>query len=514
MQGMDAMDLGRVVVAGLGRSGAAAASYCASRIGERTDGAGGPDGVRVDSVTVYAGPRSESSEAVAGNLAGPGLTVIFDSEDVEGSYDLAIVSPGIPQPSNFYTNVSKAAGGNIVSEPDLAYRVSPGRWIGITGTNGKTTATSLTEHVIASCGVSAVACGNIGLPCIEAAEGASPGTFKVAELSSFQLSSMPTFDPVAAVLLNITPDHVEWHGDLESYARAKVSIFSHQESEDHYAIVDCTSENTLHIACKLAATGHSVVCIGGPEGFHHRFHPDGCEGARGGSAWCEGGRMVVEIDGVRHELVDEADLPIKGLHNLQNALAAAAACVVAGMIDPAIDDAGIVAGLLSYRAVEHRLEPAGEVGGIRFCNDSKATNTDAARKALTAFPNTRVVMMLGGYDKGTELCELVSDCMRSCSAVVCFGEAADRFFSAFEDAVASDNGIRTRVLRTNHMSDAFVAAVGCAEPGDVVLLSPACSSYDEFGSYEERGAAFKQMVADLSARGEVNGAGVAGVIPR
>lgn len=484
-----ASGLGNVLVVGLGKSGLAAARFCIAHLGGGVD-----DAFAVESLTVYGGASSDAAVAFSAEAAEHGIEVILDCEDVRGSYDLAIVSPGISVNSAFFKNAA-AASREIVCEPELAFRYAPERWIGITGTNGKTTTTTLTAHLLETAGLGGIACGNIGLPCIEAASGRTDGSYLVAELSSFQLESMPTFSPRAAVLLNITPDHIEWHGSLEAYAAAKERIFANLGASG-YAIVDCTAENTRALAGRLTARGIALIAVGGPAGFADAYHPLGDPGSvdRGGCAHLADGVLTVVLDGTEHRLVAAGELAIRGDHNVQNALSASAAALVAG-----IADADLAAGLRSYRPVEHRVEPCGEVAGVRFYNDSKATNTDAAIKALTAFPGQRVWMLLGGHDKGTDLGELVSACIRSCTGVICFGEAAERFLAAFADADAEGAGLS--VLEAPHMREAFATACDAASAGDVVLLSPACSSFDEFSSYEERGTLFKQLVSDLRGDG-------------
>lgn len=491
-----ASDLGDVLVLGLGRSGGSAARWCASHLG-----GGKGDGFSVSSLTVYAGPSNDASLEAGAGLEAMGANVVFDSEQVEGSYDLAIKSPGISVHSDFSRNAERASG-ELICEPELAYRISPERWVGITGTNGKTTTTMLVAELMHAAGMPARTCGNIGLPCIEAAADRSEGEYLVAELSSFQLASMGSFAPDAAILLNITPNHVEWHGTLEHYTASKLRIFQSQTPEQ-FAIVDCTAQNTRAIAVDLMRRGHSVICLGGPEGFGQDYLPLDefggdierfsieCEVEHSGSAYVSGGRICVDVDGEVHELAMASDLQILGEHNLQNALAAAAAAVVCG-----VPDGAIARGLVAFEPVEHRIEYCGSAGGVRFYNDSKSTSTDATIKALAVFDPGSAVLLLGGHDKQTDLADLVADCLSRCKAVVCYGEAGPRFHAAFEQAMAS-SASPCRLLSAEHMRDAFDLAVETASDGDVVLLSPACSSFDEFTCFEERGEAFRSLVANL-----------------
>ena len=497
---MASMRIGNVVIAGLGVSGKAAAEFCAAHLGKPSDA---DEGIFVESLFVYGGARNEKGVEFAAHLAESGVETVFEEQRIQGSYDLAVMSPGVSVHSEMYASALEAAR-EVVSEPELAWRCSPQRWIGITGTNGKTTTTSLTAHLLEAAGVPAQACGNIGLPCIETIGARRPGDYLVAELSSFQLESMPRFAPDVAVLLNITPDHVEWHGDLESYARAKVKIFANQEP-GQFAVVDCTAANTREVACELVAAGHSVIALGGPDGMEAPWSPAGAGAcSHSGCAWRDPAddRLVVRIDGVDHRLARASDLAIKGGHNLQNALAASAAALVAGAGDGPVAEA-----LVTYRPKGHRMESCGEVGGVRFVNDSKATNTDAAAKALTAFPGEPVIILLGGHDKGTDLADLVSDCLASCKAVVCYGEARERFAAAFREALAQTGSpCALQLLEAPGLAAAFEAALGVAVPGDVVLLSPACSSFDEFDSYGERGELFRSLVAAHASAAADDGA--------
>ncbi len=491
-----------VVIVGLGRSGSAAAKYCLAHLSSNPDRP--DDGFTVGNITVYGGKSNPGAEAVAKTIRQAGCEVIFDSEDVKGSYDLAVVSPGISENSDFY-KAAKSASKEIISEPELAYRVSPQRWIGITGTNGKTTTTTLTEHLLNTAGITAKACGNIGLPCISTVEDRTDGDYLVAELSSFQLASTSRFRPKVAVLLNITPDHVEWHGSLKAYAAAKAKIFANQGPDD-FAIVDCTAKPTLEVAQRLVSSDRSVICIGGPEGMETGYHPSDFIGMSNapilkhkGYAFIFHGQLVVEIDGFEHDLAMVDDMQIKGSHNMQNALAAAAAAIVAGA-----SDEDVTKGLLSFAPLEHRVEPCGELDGVSFYNDSKATNTDSAAKALTAFVGKPVIILLGGHDKGTDLTDLVDDVLGQCKAAVCFGESRNRFVGAFEDGAkryeeAKGEQTACKLIQAEHLQQALDAAVDFSESGDIVLLSPACSSFDEFKSFEQRGEVFKQMVADIIA---------------
>lgn len=491
------IDLGNVLICGLGKSAGSAALWCAKHL----KCCNPKDGFLVRSLTVYAGPKNESAQAYENKIQSENVSVIYDSEDIVGSFDLAIKSPGISVFSDFYKNAAKASK-EVICEPELAYRISPTKWVGVTGTNGKTTTTTLTASLFESAGVCAHPSGNIGLPCIDAVQERNDGDYIVAELSSFQLASMHTFAPDAAILLNITPDHVEWHKTLEHYADSKIQIFKNQ-TPNQFAIVDCTAKNTRQVALNLMKEGHSVIAVGGPNGLEQDYLPidefagdmsDFCntyDCEHFGSAYVRDSQLIVDIDGDIHELAYASDLKILGGHNLQNALCAASAAIACG-----IADEDVIRGLIMYHPMEHRVEPCGTVDGVRYYNDSKATNTDAAAKALTAFDAGKIVLLLGGHDKGTDLEDLVSDCLEKCKAVVCFGEAKDRFYAAFNEALKQSVS-KCELLQAPHLSEALQAASKAASKGDVVLLSPACSSFDEFTSFVERGNVFKQLVCDM-----------------
>ncbi|MCI1998570.1 MAG: UDP-N-acetylmuramoyl-L-alanine--D-glutamate ligase [Olsenella sp.] len=456
--------LGRVLVLGLGKTGRAVADYLAAQSRSR-----------VSSVTLYGGVTSSEGEASRA-LRAAGVDVVLGTEDVSGEYDLCVVSPGISEFCPFFAAASEHAR-EVVSEPEFAWRESPQRWVAITGSNGKTTTTTLATELICKV-VPAVAVGNIGNLCIDEVAKRPEGEWFVAELSSFQLAVTSRLHPRIACLLNVTPDHLEWHGTMENYAAAKEKVFANLGVGD-LAIVSEDDSWTLGAIGRLEARGLRVL--------HLNVASDPKTAC---AAFVRDGMLVVRLDGSEHELVAASDLHIKGLHNEENALAAAAIALEVGVGDGLVRD-----GLLEFQPLEHRIEPCGEVGGVRFVNDSKATNTDSVEKALTAFPAGSIVVMLGGHDKGTDLTSLAAAVSRDCKAAVCFGAAGERIARAVE---AAGGGVR--VIRAGRLADAFEKAVDVAEQGDVVLLSPACSSFDEFANMAERGRSFKAMVHALSRR--------------
>ncbi len=449
----------KTLILGLGKSGKAAARHALD------------DG---DVVTIYAGARNAANETAAEPFVADGVKVVFDSEDVEGSYDLCVVSPGIPQTSGFYKS-AQAAAHQIISEPEYAWRISPRDWVAVTGTNGKTTTTSLITHLLNVCGKNAVACGNIGDTTLSAVEAREDQQVLVAEMSSFQLASTVDFAPRAAVLLNITPDHIAWHGSFVEYARAKFKVFENMEPGDVVVITREVEEGYPEQVSELEQRGVIVMRACAQTPANCAF-VDSC-----------GMLCIVDASGEKHELVAASELKIKGSHNVENALAAAATCFAMGC-----GIADIAQGLTCFTPLEHRIEPCGSVGGIDFFNDSKATNVDATLKALTAFSERTIVLLLGGRDKGTDLRELVGACTGVVSAVIAYGEAGQRFFEAFEPSSIN-------VFREDGMREAFARACKIAHPGQAVVLSPACASFDEFDSFEQRGRVFKEYVDEFAA---------------
>jgi UDP-N-acetylmuramoylalanine--D-glutamate ligase len=484
--------LGDVLVLGLGTSGKAAASYLSRLVGSR-----------VDSLTVLAGKRTEDAERFADELKRAcGAHVAFDTEEVEGTYHLCIASPGISEFSNFYRNALRASK-EVVSEVEFAWRESPAssRWVAITGTNGKTTTTALTAHVLSSAGLAAVACGNIGDACIDAVAAGDADVF-VAEVSSYQLASTSRFCPDVAVLLNITPDHIKWHRSLENYAAAKYKVLANlAQAPDGVCILDAVNDVVREGQVKRLRAqsrderGFDYVPIGCAAGLSASMR-DACGSEN--AAFLDEGVLRVDFRGCEHRLLTASSLQIKGEHNASNALAAASVGFALGLAESSVRDA-----LASFTPLAHRIEPCGSVRGVACYNDSKATNVDATLKALSAFGEVRPIVLLGGDDKGTDLAELVSAARAHCKAVVCYGASAERFLAAFGGVCQHADSARGElaVFEAEHMEDALDVALGVACEGDVVALSPACASFDEFSCYQERGDVFKRLVAERSRKG-------------
>jgi UDP-N-acetylmuramoylalanine--D-glutamate ligase len=456
--------LGDILVVGLGASGMESARYAAAlvRSGEAASVAAVDSG---DSAVL----RDRARE-----LASLGVNVRLGSEVVEGKYDLAIASPGIPPAAPLFGSARRSSK-RLVSEIEFAYSRSTQPWVAVTGTNGKTTTTSLIEHLLNVGGIPARAVGNIGHVAITAVSSASDTEVFVAEVSSFQLANIDTFRPRVAVLLNLTPDHLNWHGTLEEYALAKARIFENL-GEGDTAVVDVDDAGSAPYADQTEARGVEVVRVS-------RL----ARHARGASS--VGGMLELDGRGGAVRLVSEDELLIKGAHNVSNALAAAAVAHALGVSPSSLRD-----GLRTFAPIEHRLEPVADIRGVGWFNDSKATNPDAVLKALTAFGDRPLVVLLGGRNKGNDMRPLARAVSDRAKAAVLFGEAGPEIAEAFR-------GLGFVVVGAPGLEQAVAAAAAIAEPGDAVVLSPACASFDEFDSFEQRGTVFKSLVLELAAGG-------------
>lgn len=450
---------GHLLVLGLGDSGEAAAEWA---LGRAADGAD----VRVTVVDSSARPTLEDR---AGSLRARGAHVVLGSDEVPPA-DLVVPSPGI-KPSSALYRAAASLGVPMMSEVELAYRISDAPWIAITGTNGKTTTTALVTHLLREAGFAAEPAGNFGPAAVRVAAATGAAGVIVAEVSSFQLMLAEEFHPRVSVLLNITPDHLDYHGTMEAYAAAKAGVFARQTAADT-AVIDIDDPGSAPYAATVAAAGVPVRSV------------SRTDAPAEGAFVCDGVLMLAS-DGTRVDLVGIDELKIRGHHNVSNALAAAAAAHAFGA-----DVDAIRAGLASFEPIEHRLEPAGTIDGVEYYNDSKATNPDAVLKALTAFEDRPVVLLLGGRNKGIDMRPLALAVGASCKAVVLFGEAGAELAEAFR-------GTRLAVRVTEDLASAVASARTLAIPGDVVLLSPACTSWDEFADYQERGRRFKALVEAL-----------------
>lgn len=467
--------LGRVAVLGLGVSGKAVVDYLL-----------GPARERWRELKLYGGASNPEARRWAQRVSEAGGAVVFDTDEVLEEFDLAIISPGIPETSRFYQS-AKSRAAELIGELEFAWRESRSnaRWVAITGTNGKTTTTALTERLLQDGGLNARAVGNIGQAAITVVA-ADDADVYVAEVSSYQLTSTARFAPDVAVLLNITPDHLGWHGSLEAYAQAKARVFEHLANRAHgLAILNATDEKTRALVRQFKAEGDGRGFDYLPMGTAAGLMGDMRQACGATNAAFETpAGFVIDLKGREHKIDLSGGFGLQGRHNRINGLAAASVAVAMG-----VDESTIAASLAAFRPLEHRIEPCGTVRGVLFFNDSKATNVDATLVALASFEDVKPILLLGGRDKGTDLAPLVAACEDRAKAVVCFGEAGPRMLEAFSDAA------HVAVMSARHLEDAARTALDFAQPGDVVLLSPACASFDEFNSFEHRGSEFKALAA-------------------
>jgi len=390
---------------------------------------------------------------LAGNALPPAVT-----------WDWAVTSPGVP-PSAPQLAMTIAAGLPVVGEVELAWRVAEAPFIGVTGTNGKTTTTALTAYILEQAGQQVLLGGNIGAPLIDRAA-AFRGDYIVAELSSFQLESCRDFRPRIAVMLNLTPDHLDRHGSLEQYAAAKERIFANQQAEDTAVL------NWDDAYLRSIAPGQKgrVLLFSTERPVEHGAYLDR-----------EGQVRFKEFGQETYALAADS-IYIKGRHNISNAMAASLAAHAAGAAYPAI-----AAALVSFPGVEHRLEFVCERDGVSYINDSKGTNPDSTEKALLAYDRP-IILLLGGYDKGGDFHELMQLVRSRTRLAILYGATRPKLRQAADDTPG------VHYLLADDLRDAVDKAKQAAKPGDLVMLSPACASWDAFDNYEQRGALFKELV--------------------
>ena len=441
----------RVLVVGLARTGVATALFCAAR------------GARVTATDTRG--ENEIGEGISTlRAASVSLELSGHTENTFLEQDLIIPSPGVPADAPLL-KAARAKGVTIWSEIELADRFLNGRLIGITGSNGKTTTTSLIEHILQSAGFSTILAGNIGTPLISCVEQTNDRTITVAELSSFQLELIETFRPNISVFLNLTPDHLDRHGTFEAYGAAKARIFENQTEADS-AVLNADDQAT------------AALLPSRPPVYWFSRKQRVAQGA-----FVRGKEIIFRHEGAEETILKLDDIPLPGAHNVENVLAAAVATRLAGAQPTAI-----AKGVRAFAGVEHRLEFVAEIGGVRYYNDSKATNVDATLKALDAFPG-RILIILGGKDKGSDYTVLRAPLREKGILALLIGAAADKIEKQIAGSVA--------IERAETMERAVESAAHAARAGDVVLLAPACASFDQFQNYEHRGRAFKELVHQL-----------------
>lgn len=447
----------RVLIVGLGKSGVAAAHFLQER------------GARV--TVSDSKPESQLSKEIP-ELLDRGVTVETGGhgERTFRGQDLIVVSPGVPYDVAPLVQ-ARNQGIQVIGEVELAARFLQGQIIAITGSNGKTTTTTLVDEILEHSGLTVQVGGNIGTPVISMVAGSSPQTFNVLEVSSFQLETIETFHPHIAVILNITPDHLDRHRTFEGYTAAKARIFENQTEKD-FAVLNADDS-----ICRSLETRTRAQVI---------WFSRKPETSIGNGVWVRGGKILWRREANEQEIMPVSEIPLKGAHNLENVLAAVAAGVLAGCTPAKIREA-----VAQFKAVEHRLEFVAAINGVEYFNDSKATNVDATIKALESFP-ANIHIILGGKDKGSDY-TVLKDLLRArAKRVYTIGAAAEKIESHIAGAAPLE--------RAGTLEVAVHRASELAVPGDVVVLAPACASFDQFENYEHRGRVFKQTVQAMAKR--------------
>jgi UDP-N-acetylmuramoylalanine--D-glutamate ligase len=417
--------------------------------------------------------RAAFEEEPIGRLEADGARFFFDGprpEFLDGARWLAI-SPGVPMNSPIVAEARKR-GISVLAEIEIAWRIAQAeadgknRWVAVTGTNGKSTTTAWIAEILRRSGRSVALAGNIGVPLSAFLSERSPRDF-VCEVSSFQLEAIDRFRPHVAVLTNITPDHLDRHDGFGDYVLAKKRIFENQAAED-FAVI-----NDDDAASRPVSTRSRRVA------FSRRHR---CEGG----AWIDSGSLVSEVSGERRSIVAGKDLALPGAHNVENALAALAATACLETPERAIAD-----GLTHFRGLPHRTELVAEKDGVSWVNDSKGTNVDATKKSLEGFGPGRVLLILGGRDKHGDFAALGPSVAHAARKVFTIGEAAPAIEKVLSSIVEIENA--------GTMEKAVRRASETARPGDTVLLSPACASFDQYQNYEERGDHFARLAREVQS---------------
>ncbi len=440
----------RAVVYGLGVSGRALARL-----------------LRARGVEVVAVDRRSEAELELGPLAVDGgveLVLGGEPEVLPARTELLALSPGVPLDRPLVA-AARRRGLPVLSEVEIAFRCLDGPVVGITGSNGKSTTTALTGALLAACGYAVEVCGNIGRPISDCVEGPADRLF-VAELSSFQLEAVERFRPLAGALLNLSADHLDRHADPALYAAAKRALFARQTAAD-VAVLNADDPQV------------AAVAVAARRRYFSRLGPvaDGC--------FLDGERVVEVAPGAPPvELFRRDDLPLAGEHNLENAMAAALLARAAGA---GVD--GVRRGLAGFAGLPHRLEKITSLGGVDWYNDSKGTNLAATARSLEGFADRSVHLILGGRHKGADPAALRPLVARKAVRLYLIGEAAGLFHAALGDLAP--------VELSGELASAVAAAAAHAGSGEVVLLSPACSSFDQFRNFEERGKRFRALVEQL-----------------
>ena len=448
-----------ILIIGAARSGVASAEYLLS-IGKQI---------------VISDMNTKLAEDVETQLGHASVSYVWGKQpDVAALQpELIVMSPGVPLSIPPVVK-ARELGIPVISEPELAFRYSDVPFVAITGTNGKTTTTTLTAFLLEKEGRKVVAGGNIGLPLISQCPQMSANDIVVAEMSSFQLESVDSFCPKVAVVMNLTPDHLDRHKTMEAYAAAKANIFKNQGPEEYLLL---NKDDAIVAAMAAGAKSHVYY-------FSQQEILD--EGI-----WLEDGNLVYRLDknGAPQVLIPAAEIGIVGSHNWQNAMAASLAALLMEQ-QPEI----IAERLRAFKGVAHRMEPVATIDGVLYVNDSKGTNPDSTEKALGSYGERPIVLIAGGRNKGSDMAVLVPLMRAHCRGVVLVGEATGDFIDAFERTSYTD------YVCADSFEDAVAKAREMAQSGDVVLLSPACASWDMFDNFEQRGDLFRELVKDYAAK--------------
>jgi UDP-N-acetylmuramoylalanine--D-glutamate ligase len=441
-----------VLVVGLGKSGVASALFLKSRGAH---------------VTVSdTKPREQFSSELSLLLdRGIAIETGGHGERTFRGQDLIVVSPGVPFDAPLLQQ-ARAMGETVIGEIELAAQFFPGRMLAITGSNGKTTTTALMGEIVSAGGFQTLVGGNIGTPAISLVDQATPETIAVLEVSSFQLETIQSYRPYIAVILNITPDHLDRHRTFAAYTSAKARIFENQSADD-FAVLNADDPNCVSLA---EAVKSKLFWFSRKKEVEQ-------------GAFVRDGHIFFLNRDDEKEIMPVAEISLKGGHNVENVLAAASVGMLMGR-----DPGQIRKTIREFKAVEHRLEYVATIRGVEFYNDSKATNVDATIKAIESFP-ANIHLILGGKDKGSDYF-ILNDLLRQrVKAVYTIGAAADKIESQIKDTV--------EIVHAETLDVAVKRAAKAAQPGDIVLLAPACASFDQFQNYEHRGKTFKEIVKGL-----------------
>jgi UDP-N-acetylmuramoylalanine--D-glutamate ligase len=449
----------RVLVVGLGKSGVASALFLKAH------------GARV---TVSDAKTEDQFREEIPVLLDHGISVETGGhgDRTFRGQDLIVVSPGVPVDAVPLTQ-ARSLGETVIGEIELAAQFLRGSIVAITGSNGKTTTTTLAGQILAGSGFATVVGGNIGTPAISLVEETKPDSLVVLEVSSFQLETIQSFRPRLAVVLNVTPDHLDRHRTFGAYVNAKARIFDNQQPSD-FAVLNADDPTCVDMGKRTKA-----------QVFWFSRKNDVSRGAS-----VRNGQFVYRGPDGEHDILPVSDMPLKGGHNVENVLAAICVGMLMGCKPEQISKA-----VREFKAVEHRLEYVATIRGVEYYNDSKATNVDATIKALESFP-ANIHIILGGKDKGSDYTVLNELLRHRVKRVYTIGAAAAKIESQIRGA---------EVVHAETLESAVKRAAATATQGDVVLLAPACASFDQFQNYEHRGRVFKQAVHALGEQARKEG---------